>query len=71
MGFCSFTKEAATNSSTVIDNKFIASYLPEATGNAVKVYLYGLFLCQSSDEEITFPKFCESVGIERRSARLL
>lgn len=65
MSFCSFTKESVANASTIIDNKFIASYLPEANGDSVKVYLYGLFVCQSSDEDITFDKFCENVKLEK------
>ena len=65
MPFCSFTKDSVTNASTIIDNKFIASYLPEANGDAVKVYLYGLFVCQTSDEDITFDKFCENVKLEK------
>ena len=65
MPFCSFTKDSVTNASTIIDNKFIASYLPEANGDAVKVYLYGLFVCQTGDEDITFDKFCENVKLEK------
>ena len=32
----------------LVDNLFITNYLPEAPDNALKVYLYGLYLCQNS-----------------------
>lgn len=64
MSFCSFTKESVKNSSTVIDNKFISIYLPEANGDAVKVYVYGLFVCQETDDDISFEKFCNDVNLE-------
>ena len=43
---CSFSKEFSSASFTDIENLFITEYLPIASGDAVKVYLYGLFLCQ-------------------------
>ena len=50
MAFCSFSKDV-DNTYTSVENKFITKYLPEADGLAVKVYLYGLFLCQNSDAD--------------------
>ncbi len=44
---CTYSKEFSTSSFTDIENTFINEYMPIATGNAVKVYLYGLFLCQN------------------------
>ena len=46
MAFCSFSKECDDNAYTLVENKFINKYLPEADGFAVKVYLYGLYLCR-------------------------
>ena len=46
VAFCSFSKDN-DNSYTIIENKFITKYLPEADGFAVMVYLYGLYLCKS------------------------
>ena len=46
MAFCNFSKDV-DNAYTVIENKFITKYLPEAEGFAVKVYLYGLYLCKN------------------------
>lgn len=50
MSFCSFSKDF-DNAYTLLENKFITKYLPEADGFAVKVYLYGLYLCQNANKE--------------------
>lgn len=65
MSFCSFSKETITNSSTVLDNRFISTYLPEANGDAIKIYIYGLFVCQESDSDISFDKFCNEVKLDK------
>ncbi len=49
MAFCSFSKDTE-NSYTVVENKFICKYLPEVDGFAVKVYLYGLYLCSQTND---------------------
>jgi len=46
---CSFAKEFSTVGFTEVENTFIREYLPISSGNAVKVYLYGLFLCKNPD----------------------
>ncbi|MBQ4269732.1 MAG: DnaD domain protein [Clostridia bacterium] len=51
MAFCSFSKEYDENAYTLIENKFITKYLPNADGFAVKVYLYGLYLCKRAENE--------------------
>ncbi len=58
MSFCSFSKDTE-NSYTVVENKFIAKYLPEADGFAVKVYLYGLYLCAHSELEFSLASMAE------------
>ena len=50
MSFCSFSKETQNSNKTIIDNTFIANYLPSAPDNAVKVYIYGLYLCQNPND---------------------
>ncbi len=44
---CSYSKEFSSSQYTGVENSFISEYLPLASGNSVKVYLYGLFLCQN------------------------
>ncbi len=49
----SFSKEFSKSAFTDIENAFITEYLPDSPGNAVKVYLYGLYLCQQKETEQT------------------
>lgn len=52
---CSYSKEFSSSAFTDVENAFITEYLPVSSGDAVKVYLYGLFLCQN-------PKFDQPVS---------
>lgn len=47
MSFCSFSGEYEKNNVLSLSSAFITEYLPEASGNSVRVYLYGLFACTS------------------------
>ncbi len=69
MAFCSFTKDGVKNQSTTVDNAFMRDYLLEADGQAVKVYLYGLFLCQNNVEEFTFTEFCKDLFMEEETVK--
>ncbi len=42
-----YSKELVSSSFTDVENAFITEYLPVSSGTAVKVYLYGLFLCKN------------------------
>ena len=64
MAFCSFSKDCNDNAYTLIDNKFITKYLPEADGFAVKVYLYGLFLCNAHDSDISLSAMAKELGAD-------
>ena len=58
MAFCTFSKDY-DNACTIVENKFITKYLPEADGFAVKVYLYGLFLCENAQTEFSLRSMAE------------
>ena len=62
MAFCSFSKEFSEGAFTFVENRFIQKYLPEANDFAVKVYLYGLFLCQSGTEDFSARALAEVLG---------
>lgn len=47
MPLCSFSSKLAMDGFTVIENTFFNEFLPQATGDDVKVYLYGLSLCSN------------------------
>ncbi len=59
MAFCSFSKDNDGNSFVTLENKFITKYLPDADGFAVKVYLYGLYLCKNSALDFSLASMAE------------
>lgn len=63
MAFCSFSKDV-DNAYTIIENKFITKYLPDADGFAVKVYLYGLYLCQNTDADFSVSAMAEVLNAD-------
>ena len=54
----SYSKEFSAAALTSVENVFIYEYMPSAPENYVKVYLYGLFLCNNSE----FDKSIEDVA---------
>ena len=48
---CSFSKEFSAANFVNVENAFITEYLPISSGDAVKVYLYGLFLCSHPEQD--------------------
>ncbi|MBQ1269106.1 MAG: DnaD domain protein [Clostridia bacterium] len=48
MAFCSISKELSATAHTQIENIFLFEYMPDFSGETVKVYLYGLYLCTTS-----------------------
>ena len=48
MAFCEFSTEVVSKNFITLDNLFISDFLPTASENCVKVYLYGLYLCSTS-----------------------
>ena len=63
MAFCSFSKDSDGNSFVTVENKFITKYLPEADGLAVKVYLYGLYLCKNADSDFSIDSMAEVLRV--------
>ncbi len=68
MGFCSFSKDF-DNGYTIVDNKFITKYLPEADGFAVKVYLFGLYLCENREWEFSVRSMAEVLKTTEANVR--
>ncbi|MBQ9485368.1 MAG: DnaD domain protein [Clostridia bacterium] len=63
---CSFSKEFSAAAYTGVENSFIREYLAEAPGDAVKVYLYGLYLCGNpapADADIGLKEFAEALKL--------
>lgn len=51
MALCSYSSRLAMDGYTVLDNTFLNEFLPQATGEDVKVYLYGLNLCANPNSD--------------------
>ena len=68
MAFCTFSKDF-DNGYTIVDNKFITKYLPEADGFAVKVYLYGLYLCENREAEFSIASMAEVLKTTEENIR--
>lgn len=47
MPFCCFENDDQNNKFVMIDNNFITSFMPECNEVELKVYLFGLYLCQN------------------------
>lgn len=63
MGFCSYSKEFSISSYTNIENQFISKYMALADGDAVKVYIYGLYLCQNVQEEFSLKEAAHELNM--------
>lgn len=53
MAFISLADELTAKGSTAVENKFITKYMPVLDAQAVKVYLYALYLSQSGKANYT------------------
>ena len=62
----SFSKEFSKNAYTNVENVFITEYLKIASGDAVKVYLYGLYLCRGEGKEISLKEFSDNVNLDEQ-----
>ena len=63
MGFCSYSREYSISSYTNIENQFINKYMAMADGDAVKVYIFGLYLCQNVQNEYSLKEAAESLKL--------
>ena len=63
MGFCSYSKEFSLSSYTNVENQFITKYMPLADGDAVKAYLFGLYLCQNVQGEYTLAEAAAALSL--------
>ena len=60
---CTFSKEVSKSAFTSVENAFISEYLTASSGDAVRVYLYGLFLCNNPQIEKTISEFANALNL--------
>ncbi len=65
----SFSGDFSKNSFTTVENAFISQYLPVSSGNAVKVYLFGLYLCSKSDNDYTLTSIAEALELTEEQVK--
>lgn len=62
---CSFSKEFSSSNYTSVENVFVKEYLPELTGDAVKVYLYGLYLCCNPAADVSAEEIAKTLNTDK------
>lgn len=63
MSFCKFSTEYIASSKTEVDNIFINDYLPFADPKHTVVYLYGLYICNSSSFDNSIENFSKVLNM--------
>lgn len=66
MAFCQFSSESVISNTTNVDNAFINEFLPYANDTCVKVYLYGLYKCNTPNMyDNTLDSFATILGMDK------
>lgn len=60
-----FDQDAKIYGVTAVENRFILDYLPDAKGDYVKVYLWGLFACAWKGPEYTLEEMAADLDMPR------
>ena len=63
MSMFGFDEQYAYYGVTPVDNQFILEYLPNATGDAVRVYLYGLMQCYHPQHAATLAQMARELSL--------
>ncbi|MBR2975152.1 MAG: hypothetical protein IKC47_05365, partial [Clostridia bacterium] len=63
MAFCCKDKQLVGESYTVIENKFILNYMPDAPEGVVRVYLLGLALCDQPEAINTIAHVAQKLAL--------
>lgn len=66
---CTYSKEFTKEGVTGIENAFISQYLPLAGGDAVKVYLYGLYTCGNVAANQDLTTFCKAINCSEETVK--
>lgn len=70
MALCSYSSKLTSEGYTVIDNNFFNEFLPQATGDDVKVYLYGLTLCGTlSSDDNSLDTICKVLSLTEEQTK--
>ncbi len=64
MAFCSYYKGITGINFTSIENAFFKDYMPDAPAVAVKVYLYGLYVCQNVSNDFSAEDLANTLNLD-------
>ncbi len=64
MPLCRFDDSYAMFGATPVENLFLEEFMPRAPGDCVKVYLYGLKLCQDGGKEMSLSAVAKALALE-------
>ena len=65
MPLCSASAELVNSGYTVVDNAFIAEYMPQSPSGCAEIYLFGLYLCsQPNKQHNTMEVMCRALGLK-------
>ena len=65
MGLFSLSEKFATLGATAVDNQFLLEFMPNAYGEAVKGYLYGLLAVTSQMQDMSVDQMAHDLGMTR------
>lgn len=65
MSFCKFSTSRQVKNYTEISNIFFVDYMADAPDNFTKIYLYGLYLCQNSENNNSVEQFEKYFGLSK------
>lgn len=64
MALCKMDRGSANEGFTLVDNRFLLEYMPDADGDKLKVYLLGLQLCRSESPcDNTLAHVCDALNM--------
>lgn len=69
LGMFGFDERYAMFDMTAVDNQFILEYLPSASGDQVKVYLYGLMQCCHPQADMTLEQLARELEMTEDSVQ--
>ncbi len=68
MSFCSFSGDYDKTGVITVETPFITEYLPDSSGDSVRVYLYGLFVCKA-ERDISLAEFSTALNLSEAEVK--
>ncbi|MBO4381243.1 MAG: DnaD domain protein [Clostridia bacterium] len=66
MSFAKFSSDFLMETFTLVDNVFINEYLPNCDEKQIKVYLYGLYLCNNPAKDNSLDTLCSNLNMSEK-----